>query len=168
MDYETIAVWSRIISTVLVLGLIYWIFRRYLAPAITSAQQARNAEISSAEGRRDTAKAEIETAKRELDQAKREAATMRENGTHTGERERTRLVADAEEAGKRSLRNAQGELARQRAAARDRLRFELIDRALARARADATLRINAGANLRLVEATVSRLERNPQLEETRG
>ena len=69
-------------------------------------------------------------------------------------------VAEAKEAGERALQNARGEYDRAIAAARERLRIELLDKALDRAREEASRRVDAAANERLVNGFVNSLERS--------
>ena len=57
------------------------------------------------------------------------------------------------------MRNAEGELERARLAARDRLRIELIEKALRKARAQASGRVSDAVNTALVETTVADLTR---------
>ncbi len=158
MNYEALAVWSRIVESIITLVILVVLFRKYLLPPIGRQQAAKNAEIAQAEARRDTAKSDIEKARGEVESAKRDALRIRADMEGAAARERDRLVATAEDEGKRVLQNAQGELERARATAREQLRFDLIERALAQARAETRWRIDAGANLRIVESTVSQLE----------
>ncbi|MBV8153722.1 MAG: hypothetical protein JOY98_04835, partial [Candidatus Eremiobacteraeota bacterium] len=62
------------------------------------------------------------------------------------------------EAGERALAGAGGELQRARAAAREQLRGEMLDRALARARGEASRRVDAATNARLVDRFLRSLE----------
>ena len=73
--------------------------------------------------------------------------------------EREAVLREARDAGERALRDAQGELGRARAAARQELRDELIDKALAQARATALERVDAAADRKLVGSFVQSLER---------
>jgi F0F1-type ATP synthase membrane subunit b/b' len=68
------------------------------------------------------------------------------------------MLAEATEAGERALRDAGGELERARAAARLRLRDELLERALQIARHDAVERVGPALDSRLVERFVGSLE----------
>ncbi len=159
MSYEAVALWSRIIGTVVVLAILWWAFRRFMVPAITRAQQAKNEEIARAEQRRDAAKAEIAAAQAELDQAERDAQAIRARVEADIARERDQALAQARDAGERAVRNAQGELERARANALVALRIELIEKALELARRDAEARVDQAANAELVDAFVGGLER---------
>lgn len=159
MTYADIAVWSRIIGTVITLAILWWVFARYIAPAIVRAQEAKNAELSHAEQRRDAAKAEVDAAISALAEADRDAEAIRRRGQDEARRDREKALADAREAGERVLRNAEGELDRARGAARAALRVELIEKALRAARETANARVDTGANAELIRAFAATLER---------
>jgi F-type H+-transporting ATPase subunit b len=158
MSYEAIAVWSRIIGTVAVLAILWYVFARFLAPAIARAQQAKNEEIAHAEERRSAAQAQIAAVRAEIEQAERDAAAIRARAESDAKREREAATAQAAEAGERLVRNAEGELARARAAARDALRVELIEKALQLARREADGRIDPALNAQLAGNFVGSLE----------
>lgn len=158
MSYELIAVWSRIIGTVVVLGFLWYIFARFLAPAIASAQQAKNEEIARAEQRRDAAKAEIAAAAAEATQAERDAESILARAQADAHREREQALAQVRESGERALRSAEGELARARLNAQAALRIELIEKALDAARRDAETRVDPVYNAALVDKFVRSLE----------
>lgn len=158
MSYEAIAIWSRILGTAAVLAILWYAFVRFLAPAIARAQEARNEEIAQAEQRRDAAKAQIAAAQAEIAQAERDAQAIRSRADADAKREREAAKAQAWEAGERLVRAADGELGRARAAARDALRLELIEKALRQARQEAEARVDAAHNARLVDAFVTSLE----------
>lgn len=158
MSYEQIAIWSRILGTLVVLWLIYYSFVRYIVPAIAQAQEAKNAEIALAEHRRDAARTEVDRAISALTEAARDAEAIRKRVADEAHREREKALAEAREAGERALSNAAGELDRARFAARDRLRVELIEKALQKAREDANARIDNAKNAEIVSRFVGTLE----------
>lgn len=158
MSYEEIAIWSRIIGTVAVLLLLWYVFKRFLAPAIASAQEAKNEEIALAERRRDAAKAEIAAAQGTLARAEEDAKAILARAEADARREREQALAQAREAGERALRNASGELERARRNAHDAFRVDLIEKALHAARSDARARIDSARNAELVAAFVASLE----------
>ncbi|MBV8363034.1 MAG: hypothetical protein JO193_00555, partial [Candidatus Eremiobacteraeota bacterium] len=49
MNYEAIATWSQVVSSVLFIGVLVWLFRRFLIPLVMAAQKAKNDEIALAE-----------------------------------------------------------------------------------------------------------------------
>jgi F-type H+-transporting ATPase subunit b len=158
MSYESIAIWSRIIGTVVVLAMLWYVFVRFLAPAIARAQEAKNEEIAHAEQRRDAAKAEIAAARAEAAQAEHDAQSIRERAESDARREREQALAQARESGDRSVRNAEGELARGRVNAQSTLRIELIEKALDAARRDAEARVDPAYNAALVDKFLTSLE----------
>lgn len=159
MSYEAIAIWSRIIGTFVVLAILWYVFVRFMAPAIARAQQTKNEEIAAAERRREAAKTQIAAAQAELAQAERDAEAIRARAEADAKREREAAKTQASETGERLVRAAGGELDRARAAARDALRIELIEKALQEARREAGARVDAARNAQLVDAFVASLER---------
>ena len=158
MEYEQIAIWSRIICTVAFFAALFWVFRKFLLPALASAQAARNETIAGAERRRAEARQKAEDARRDVAEADVDAVGIIGRAEEQSRHERTRLLADADETGKRLVRNAEGELDRALFAARQQMRTEFIDKALARAEQEATRKVDANLNARLVEDFVKRLE----------
>lgn len=158
MSYETIAIWSRIIGTLVVLGILWYVFARFIAPAIAQAQEAKNAEIGRAEQRCKDAKAEIAAAQAEIAQAETDAGAIRARAQADAKRERDAATAQAQEAGERLLRNADGELERARMTARDALRVQMIEQALELARGEAGQRVDSTRNAELVDKFVGSLE----------
>lgn len=159
MNYEAIAQWSQVASAVLFVAVMIWVWIKYLQPAVLSAQEATNAQIAQAERHRDEAKAALDALQGEVANAQRDAAAIKERAEAQGRSERDAIVREASEAGERAVRNAQGELGRGRAAARERLRDELLDKALHLARTRAAERVDARRNQELVSSFLATLER---------
>ena len=159
LDYDAIAKWSQVGGFVLFAVATVWVFMKFLTPAIRTAAANTNNRIAEGERHRDEAKAAVEKLRGEIDGAKHDAVLIRERGEEAGRREATAIVAEAREAGERSLRNAQGELDRSRVSAREKFREELAQKALNLARGDAADRVDASVNSRLVDAFVSSLEK---------
>ncbi len=159
MNYQAIAEWSQVASSLLFLGALVWLWIRYIQPAVLAAQVAQNARIAEAERHRDEAKAALKGLQREIEAAQRDALAIKERVTALMSGERETLLREAREAGERALRDAQAELPRARAAARAQLRDELIEKALAGARDIALRRVDAGANRKLVGSFVGSLAR---------
>jgi F0F1-type ATP synthase membrane subunit b/b' len=120
---------------------------------------AKNAEIKEAEERRERCRHECHEAHAEVARAEDDAREIHARIDVVAAREREQAVALARAEADRIVRNAEGELERQRIAARDRLRIEFIEKALAKARDEATRRVDDAANIRLVDATVNDLTR---------
>lgn len=158
MSYEQIAVVSQVVSAILFMVALVAIWVKYIQPAVLTAQENHNKKIAETERHRDEAKASLEALRKEIDGASRDAELIRQRAADQAVREKDALVADARESGERSLRNAQGELQRARAAARDQLRVELLDRALHAARAQAEKRVDSSINTKLVDAFVASIE----------
>jgi len=159
MNYQSIAQWSQVASSVLFLGVLVWLWIRYIQPAVLAAQAAQNARIAEAERHRDEAKAALDGLQREIESAQSDALAMKERVTAMTSGERETLVREAREAGERALRDAQAELARARVAASGQLRDELIEKALAAARNIAQQRMDDRANRKLVDTFVGSLDR---------
>lgn len=159
IDYDAIAKYSQVVGFVLFAAATVWVWMKFLAPAIRSAQANTNRQIAEAERHRDEAKGALDALRREIEGAKHDASLIRARGEEQARREASAIVAEARESGERSLRNAQGELDRARAAAREAMRAEFAEKALRLALADAPSRIDAATNAELVERFSRSLER---------
>jgi ATP synthase F0 subunit b len=156
--YVQIALWSQIVASVLFIGVLVWLWGRYLQPAVMAAQERQNKQIAEAERHRDEAKAMLDLLRTQMHGAEHDAEAIKERATAHAKREYDAAVAEATQSGERALANAKGELARARASAREQLRREVLDRALAQARQDAERRVDAPANARLVSDFLGSLE----------
>jgi F0F1-type ATP synthase membrane subunit b/b' len=141
------------------MAVLLWLWIRFAQPAVLTAQDNSNKAIAEAERRRDDAKAALDLLAEEIGAAKHDAELIVARAKSQAEHEYAASVAEANEAGERTLRNAAAELGRARMAARDRLRVDMLDRALVQARADAGRRIDAAANAMLVDRFIAGLER---------
>jgi F-type H+-transporting ATPase subunit b len=153
--FEQVALWSQVAGAIAFLIVLILMFRKYLVPAVIANQKARNAEIAEAEARRTRTQAEAAKARAEIEDADRDAAEISRRSESLATREREHILAEAKADGERLLHHAEGELARARYAARDRLRVELIEKALAKAREEAPARVSDDLNETLVESTVA-------------
>lgn len=158
MNYEAVALWSQVISAILFIIFLVWIWIKFLQPAVLQAQQNANAAIAEAERHRDQAKAELEALRGSVEGAQRDAIAIKQRVEAQAKAECEAILADARRAGERSVQNAEGELDRSRVSARERLREELLDQALTLARAEAQRRVDARVNAQLVGSFLSNLE----------
>ena len=158
LNYEEIAKWSDIISAILFLAVMVWLWMKYIAPAVLTAQANQNRLLAEGERHRDEAKAALELLRQEIDGAKHDAQLINQRANDQAKHEAEVIVTEAKEAGERVLRNAQGELERARIAAREQLREELAAKALELARREAENRVDGGVNARLVDGFVASLE----------
>ncbi|HEY1977206.1 MAG TPA: ATP synthase F0 subunit B [Candidatus Baltobacteraceae bacterium] len=157
--YVSIALWSQVVAAILFIAFLVWLWVKYLMPAVLAAQERQNKQIAEAERHRDEAKATLDLLRNQISGAERDAEAIKQRAVAHAKREYDANVAEAKEAGERALANAQGELARARASARDQLRREILDRALSQARQDAERRVDAPTNARLVSEFLGSLER---------
>ncbi|MDQ6931892.1 MAG: ATP synthase F0 subunit B [Candidatus Eremiobacteraeota bacterium] len=162
MNYEAISTWSQVTSAVLFAVVLVWMFRKFLTPAIVAAQQARNNEIAVAEERRDRAHSALASMQHVIADAQKDADLIRERAKADALREREEALAQAREAGARSISNARGELQRSRVTAREVLRGDLVEKALEIARSQASNTVDSSLNARLVSRLVDTLERGAQ------
>ncbi len=160
MNYEAVAQYSQVASAVLFVAAMVWIWIKFIQPAVVAAQENANAQLAQAERRRDEAKAALGGLQGEIANAQRDAAAIKDRVEAQAHSERDAIVREAREAGERALHNAAGELARARAAARQFLRDELLDKALDLARSQAGARVDPAMNERLVGSFLSSLERD--------
>jgi F0F1-type ATP synthase membrane subunit b/b' len=159
MSLELLAQVSQIAGAVVFVVVAIWIWNKYVAPGVKAYQASKNAELAEAEARREKLRADVAAAQGEVTRADADAAEIRARIERATARDRTRALDEAKAEGERLVRNAEGELERARIAARARLRIELIEKALAKARAEAPLRVGDATNKALVDATVDDLAR---------
>ena len=155
--FVQVALWSQVAGAVAFLVVLILLFRKYLIPAVDANEKARNAQIAEAEARRTRMQTEASKARGEIEAADRDAAEIRRRVEHAIELDRAHALDEAGAEGARLVRNAEGELERARLAARDRLRIEFIEKALAKARAEAPKRVDPATNERLIGQTVGDL-----------
>lgn len=160
MNYEAIAEWSQVASAVLFLAVLVWLWVKFIQPAVLAAQAAQNARVNEAERHRDEAKAALEGLQGEIGLAQQDALAIKDRIAAFVAAEREAILREAREAGERALRDAEGELARARAAARGQLRDEFVEKALGLARETAARRMDAAADKKLATAFVRSLERS--------
>jgi F0F1-type ATP synthase membrane subunit b/b' len=159
MNYTLIAEYSQIASAVLFLIAMIWIWIKFIQPAVLVAQQNQNAQLAEAERHRDEAKAALDALQGEIEKAQGDAEAIRLRVQAQAQAERDAILRESREAGERAVRNAGGELSRSRAAAREQLREEIADRVLNLARVEASQRVDAATDRKLVLAFLSDLER---------
>ena len=159
MSLESLAMWSQIVGAVVFLIVAVIIWNKYIAPGVKTYQAAKNAELAEVEARRERMRADATAARAEIDAADADAQMIRERAASAAEHERTKTLEEARAEAVRIVHNAQGELERARLAARDRLRIEFIEKALAKARAEAPQRVGDGIDKKLVEETIADLTR---------
>ena len=159
MSLETLAQWSQIAGAVIFVILAVVLWNKYLSPAVKSYTASRNAELQQTEERRERLKREADEAVAAVAAAERDASEIRGRVDGEAGRDRAKALAEADAEAARIVRNAEGELERARLAARDRLRIEFIEKALARAREEAPRRISGAVDEKLVESTVADLTR---------
>lgn len=158
MNYEAVALWSQVLSAILFIVVLVWMWVKFIQPAVIAAQQNANAQLAEAERHRDEAKAELESLRGEIDNARRDAIAIRQRVEAQTKAECEAILADARRSGDRSVQNAQGELDRGLTAARERLREELLDGALTLARTQAQQRVDERVNTELVSSFLTNLE----------
>jgi len=153
MNYETIAQYSEIIGGFAFIIVMIWLFRKFLLPAVRAGQTARNADLVNSEHRREQLRSEVSAARAEVEAADRDVLAIAARAETDARHERETIIADARREGIRLLQNARGELERGRIAGRAKLRIELIEKALNRARDLATQQLSDDGNARLVSRT---------------
>jgi F-type H+-transporting ATPase subunit b len=161
VNYEKIALLSQVISAVLFIAAMVFIWVKYIQPAVLVAEDAHNLQIAQAERHRDEAKATLDSLQGEISSAQSDASAIKQRAAAQAQREHEAVIAETRATGERAVRNAQSELDRSRVAARTQLRAELLEKALGVARTDAAVRVDEGVNARLVDAFVNHLERVP-------
>jgi len=159
MSLELLAMGSQIVGAIIFVIAVILIWNKYIAPAVKAYQESKNAEVTEAESRRERMRADVAAARAEAERAEADAREITLRAEVTAKREHDKAVEEAKADAERVVRNAEGELERARLAARDRLRIEFIEKALAKARADAPARVSDETNKKLVETTLADLVR---------
>jgi F0F1-type ATP synthase membrane subunit b/b' len=157
MSLETLAQVSQIVGAIVFLIAIVLIWNKWIAPGVKAYQQAKNAELAEAEARRTQMRQDVEAARAEIARADDDCREIRARIDTVIDRDKRKTIEDAQHEAERIVRNAEGELERARLAARDRLRIEFIEKALAKARADAAARVTPATDRALVESTLNDL-----------
>ena len=155
--YEQLAVGSQIVASILFIIVLVYLWRRFLAPAVLASQARKNAELLDAEQRRDAAKAEVGVAQGEAKVADDDVRAITQRGQTDAANTRERILREGRAESDRLLRNAEGELERARSAARERLRDDLLEKAIAIARR-AAVEVDDATNRRLVSETVDTVD----------
>jgi F0F1-type ATP synthase membrane subunit b/b' len=156
--YESLAVWSQVVGAIVFLGVLVWLFVKFVTPAIRASQERANAELAESERCRDEAKADLERARAEVATADNDVLAIGQRAERDAVRERERLLSEAKAEGERVVRNAEGELARGRYAARAKLRSELVDKAVDIAR-EAAARLDETADQRVIGGVLQAIEK---------
>ena len=157
--YLRIAIWSQVVSSVVFLGVLVYIWVRWILPVVMAAQDRSNKQIAEAERHRDEVKAALETLGAEIESARHDAELIVGRASEHAEHERLATLEECKEAGERALQDAGKEIDRARAAALRRLHDELLARALRVAREDAAKRVGPAEDERLIDGFVGSLER---------
>jgi F-type H+-transporting ATPase subunit b len=158
MNYDAIALWSQVIAAVVFAGLIVYGFMRLLTPSIARMTATKNDEIRENEKRRNDAVERVAAARAEIAEAATDGARIKEHIERDARREAAIIVATAHSEAQRLVRNAHADYERSRVASRDRLRIEMIDKALAVARKTVLGRIDEKAEATLVSRFIDELQ----------
>jgi F0F1-type ATP synthase membrane subunit b/b' len=157
-QYLQIALWSQVVSSIVFIAVLIFMWFRWIVPVVIAAQERSNRQIADAERHRDEVKGALEALHGEIEAARHDAQLIDERASARAEHERDLLFNEAQEAGQRALADAERELDRALAAARHRLRDEMLGRALALARSDAQQRVGPDLDARFVERFTGSLE----------
>lgn len=156
--YISIAIWSQVISSVVFLAALVYMWSRWILPVVMTAQDRSNRQIAEAERHRDEAKAALQTLREDIEGARHDAKLMEQRVSERADHEREALLQETTEAGERALADASRELGRARAAAQQRLRGQLVEAALRLAHADAATRVGPSVDARLFDRILGSLE----------
>jgi F0F1-type ATP synthase membrane subunit b/b' len=154
MNLEALALWSQVAGAIIFVICVLLIWNKWIAPAVQSYQESKNAELAEAESRRERMRAAVSEARAEVERAEADARMIRERIAAAAEADRAKFLAEAKADAERLVHNAEGELVRARMAARDRLRIEFIERALAKARTLAATRVDEAVDEKLIRELI--------------
>lgn len=158
--YEKVSVASQFFSAILFALIMVWMWIKFIAPALKVAQDNENKQIALTELHLEESKAALDQLRQENQGAARDAEAIRKRAAELAAYERDIALAEAKESGERVLHNAAGELDRARAAGRERLRTELVDRVLGIARARAIQRVDGATDAKLIASFVASVEKS--------
>lgn len=156
--YIHLALWSQIISSIVFIGVLVYMWFRWIMPVVLAAQERSNRQIADAERHRDEVKGALETLRSEIETARHDAELIAQRAASRAEHERELVLKEATEAGERALADASRELERARTAARYRLRDEMLARALDLARDEARARVGPELDAAFIERFAGSLE----------
>ena len=156
--YLQIAVWSQIVSSIVFVAVLVFMWYRWVLPVVMGAQERSNRQIAEAERHRDEVKGALDALNAEIDTARHDAELIERRAKARAEHERQLLLNESTEAGERLLGDAGRELERARAAARHELRDELLERALRLARDRAAAQAGPEIDRRFVDALTDSLD----------
>jgi hypothetical protein len=71
--YVQIAVWSQVVSSIVFIAVLVYMWFRFLLPVFLAAQERSNAQIAEAERHRDEVKAALQALNEEIEIARRDA-----------------------------------------------------------------------------------------------
>ena len=152
--YEGVATWSQVVASILFIVVMVVLWIRLIAPAVIASQARKNAELADAEARRDAAREQIDAAQREVTTAEEQTRGIAARAQADATRITEKIRSDAAAEGDRLVKNADGELDRSRATARDALRADLLEKAIAIARGSAAS-LDAATDKKLVDEAVA-------------
>lgn len=156
--YLHIAVWSQIASSIVFIAALIFMWTKWVMPVVLSAQERSNRQITEAERHRDEVKGALDALRDEIETARHDAGLIERRADGRAEHEREALLRETAQAGERALADARLELERARAAARQRLRDEMVASALSIAREEAAQRLGPAADARFVDRFTDSLE----------
>lgn len=158
MSYLQLALWSQVVSSVIFIGVLVFMWFRWIMPVVLAAQERSNRQISDAERHRDEVKGALEALRAEIETARHDAQLIAQRAAGRAEHDRESLLKEAADAGERALADASRELARARTAAQNHLRDEMLVRALDLARDEAKARVGPELDARFIERFAGSLE----------
>jgi len=156
--YLKLALWSQIVSSIVFIAALIFMWVRWIMPVVMAAQERSNRQIADAERHRDEVKGALEALRAEIETARHDAQLIEGRARLRAQHERELLLREAADAGERALTDASRELERARAAARQRLRDEILGRALDLARDEAKARVGPDVDAAFVERFAASLE----------
>ena len=71
--YLDVAIWSQVVSAILFIGALVFIWNKWIVPVVLAAQVRSNAQIAESERHRDEAKGALGALREEIDSARRDA-----------------------------------------------------------------------------------------------
>lgn len=155
----TLEFYAKIIDFAAFVGLLYWLWAKFGKPQLEAAADAENARIIAIEEALDRAKADAAAARTAREAANAEREVILRNAEEAAAHDLAEEVTAARAQAERIRAYSEGEVERQRYAARVRLRIEMIEEALASARGEAARRTDESLQSDLVARFVDDLAR---------
>src|SRR5579875_3545944 len=93
--YLNIAVWRQVVSSIVFIAVLVWMWFKWLMPVFLSAQERSNKQMAEAERHRDEVKGALDALRSEIETARHDAELIKQRAAEQAEHERKAALAEA-------------------------------------------------------------------------